>query len=368
MLVHPTSWTEVRVSVDPATLAGSASVASTSKRHPTFTFDRVLGEQSSQIDLYNVTARERIEEFLRGFNVTFLAYGQTSSGKSYSMGTTGDEEDYLDLSDHSRAGLIPRTVEQVFRRAEEVRLQSGPGASWECRVSFLELYNEDLIDLLSNTNMPVSIRENQDGRIVWSGVREIKVANVSEVMQLLSEGSLRRRTGETNMNQTSSRSHAIFALTLIQTRRADSGNSDAAPSGRMTPSRRPMSVVAGGNGSRSTTPVFTRAQPPSSYSKLMRPSSMYTGPGAPAPHNEDELVVVTSKFNLVDLAGSERLKRTGAQAERMKEGISINSGLLALGNVISARTYSAMFVRTVTDTPRSRRTREEPRTRSVPRL
>lgn len=189
MLVHPTSWTEVRVSVDPATLAGSASVASTSKRHPTFTFDRVLGEQSSQIDLYNVTARERIEEFLRGFNVTFLAYGQTSSGKSYSMGTTGDEEDYLDLSDHSRAGLIPRTVEQVFRRAEEVRLQSGPGASWECRVSFLELYNEDLIDLLSNTNMPVSIRENQDGRIVWSGVREIKVANVSEVMQLLSEGS-----------------------------------------------------------------------------------------------------------------------------------------------------------------------------------
>ncbi|EKD03810.1 hypothetical protein A1Q2_01823 [Trichosporon asahii var. asahii CBS 8904] len=334
VLVHPTSSTEVRVSVDPATLAGSASVASTSKRHPTFTFDRVLGEQASQIDLYNVTARERIEEFLRGFNVTFLAYGQTSSGKSYSMGTTGDEEDYLDLSDHSRAGLIPRTVEQVFRRAEEIRLQSGPGASWECCVSFLELYNEDLIDLLSNTNMPVSIRENQDGRIVWSGVREIKVANVSEVMQLLSEGSLRRRTGETNMNQTSSRSHAIFALTLIQTRRADSGNSDA-PSGRMTPSRRPMSV-AGGNGSRSTTPVFTRAQPPSSYSKLMRPSSMYTGGGAPAPHSEDELVVVTSKFNLVDLAGSERLKRTGAQAERMKEGISINSGLLALGNVISA--------------------------------
>lgn len=341
VLVHPTSSTEVRVSVDPATLAGSASVASTSKRHPTFTFDRVLGEQSSQVDLYNVTARERIEEFLRGFNVTFLAYGQTSSGKSYSMGTTGEDEDYLDLSEHSRAGLIPRTVEQVFRRAEEIRQQSGPGATWECRVSFLELYNEDLIDLLSNNSLPVSIREERDGRIVWSGVREIKVTNVSEVMQLLAEGSLRRRTGETNMNQTSSRSHAIFALTLIQTRRADGSSSggDALPSGRMTPSRRPMSVA--GSNSRSSTPVFSRTAggPPSSYSKLMRPTSMYTGAGAPASH-DDEYIVVTSKFNLVDLAGSERLKRTGAQAERMKEGISINSGLLALGNVISARTSS----------------------------
>lgn len=73
VLVHPTSQTEVRVSVDPATLAGSATTASSSKRHPTFVFDRVLGEPASQVDLYNATARDRIEEFLKGFNVTFLA-------------------------------------------------------------------------------------------------------------------------------------------------------------------------------------------------------------------------------------------------------------------------------------------------------
>lgn len=75
VLCHPTSQTEVRVSVDPATLAGSNSLGSSSnsKRHPSFTFDRVLGEQSAQVDLYNVTARERVEEFLKGFNVTFLA-------------------------------------------------------------------------------------------------------------------------------------------------------------------------------------------------------------------------------------------------------------------------------------------------------
>lgn len=245
------------------------------------------------------------------------------------MGTTGEDDDYMDISDTSRAGLIPRTVETVFRRAEEIRLNSGPGASWECRVSFLELYNEDMIDLLANTGMPVSIREDKDGRIVWSGVREIKVSNVGEVMTLLREGSLRRRTGETNMNLTSSRSHAIFSLTLIQSRRASSMDQDEGRANTQTPNgRRPMSVMVGG--SRSTTPVFTRSMPPSSYSKLARPQSVHTT------SHSDDMVVLTSKFNLVDLAGSERLKRTAAQGERMKEGISINSGLLALGNVISA--------------------------------
>lgn len=328
VLVHPISHSQVRVSVDPNVLAGTAGIASTSKRHPTFTFDRVMGESASQIDMYDATAKDRVEEFLRGFNVTFLAYGQTSSGKSYSMGTTGEDADYLDVSDTSRAGLIPRTVETVFRRAEEIRLNSGQGASWECRVSFLELYNEDMIDLLANTGMPVSIREDKDGRIVWSGVREIKVSSVAEVMTLLREGSLRRQTGETNMNLTSSRSHAIFSLTLTQSRRASSLD-DGDRTNTQTPNgRRPMSVMVGG--SRSTTPVFARSLPPSSYSKLGRPQSVH------ASSHSDDMVLLTSKFNLVDLAGSERLKRTAAQGDRMKEGISINSGLLALGNVISA--------------------------------
>ncbi|KAL1411298.1 hypothetical protein Q8F55_002249 [Vanrija albida] len=331
VLVHPSSQTDVRVSVDPSTLAGNTPAgASTSKRHPTFAFDRVLPERATQVDVYNATARDRIEEFLRGFNVTFLAYGQTSSGKSYTMGTTGDDADYLDITDTSRAGLIPRTVETLFRRAEEIRLGSGPNASWECRVSFLELYNEDLIDLLSSNDLPVSIRENQDGRIVWSGVREVKVHSVHDVMHLLQEGSTRRQTGQTNMNATSSRSHAIFSLTLTQTRRADSVNDDT----RVNGSKRPMSVMAMGSGSRSTTPVSFRGTPPSAFGSKLggRPTSMHVS----ALNGRDDMVTITSKFNMVDLAGSERLKRTAAQGERMREGISINSGLLALGNVISA--------------------------------
>ncbi|KAL7421653.1 hypothetical protein Q5752_003422 [Cryptotrichosporon argae] len=339
-LVKAVTPTEVRLEADPAALAGVSGSSSVGKRHPTFTFDRVLSESATQLDLYDATARDSVEEFLKGFNVTFLAYGQTSSGKSYSMGTTGDDADYEDVESNPRAGLIPRTVEAIFRRADEIRLASGPGASFEVRVSFLELYNEEIIDLLSGSPVAAAIRETSDGRIVWSGVREVRARSVADVMALLHEGAARRRTGSTSMNATSSRSHAIFSLTLTQTRRAQA-QADAAPAplpttefGVVSPARtltkRPSSMI-GYNASRSSTPT-SRVPPPSSFASHQRTTS-----ARPATtYASDEMIVVTSKFNMVDLAGSERLKRTAAQGDRMKEGISINSGLLALGNVISA--------------------------------
>ncbi|OCF36777.1 hypothetical protein I316_01373 [Kwoniella heveanensis BCC8398] len=336
VLVHPNSTSEVRLDVDPSALAGAAPTANVgSKRHPTFTFDHVLGEQATQTELYDATARETVDEFMKGHNVTFLAYGQTSSGKSYSMGTTGEDIDYSGTEFTPRTGLIPRTVHTIFERAEEIRQQSGPGASWECRLSFLELYNEEIIDLLSGTGVAITIREERDGRIVWAGVREAKVKSLAEVMHYLQEGSARRKTGETSMNATSSRSHAIFSLTLVQKRRSGATFSPTNPSsGRETPTRqlrRPSSTI-GLPGPRSPTPSSARGGPPSSFGRATpsRPSSMQ----APSPASS-EYVISTSKFNMVDLAGSERLKRTAAQGDRMKEGISINSGLLALGNVIS---------------------------------
>ncbi|WVR07124.1 hypothetical protein IAU60_004165 [Kwoniella sp. DSM 27419] len=338
VLVHPISPADVRLDIDPAALAGAAPSATTgSKRHPTFSFEHVLGEQASQEELYDVTAGQTVDEFIKGHNVTFLAYGQTSSGKSYSMGTTGDDIDYSGTRFTPRTGLIPRTVQTIFERAEAVRLQSGPGASWECRLSFLELYNEEIIDLLSGTGVAITIREERDGRIVWAGVREVKVKSLAEVMQLLQDGSARRKTGETTMNASSSRSHAIFSLTLVQKKRAipiaTGMVSPSTPTGRETPTRlrRPASVI-GLPSPRSPTPTTTRGGPPSSYGRATpsRPTSMQSTPSA-----SSEFVILTSKFNMVDLAGSERLKRTAAQGERMKEGISINSGLLALGNVIS---------------------------------
>ncbi|RXK40167.1 hypothetical protein M231_02625 [Tremella mesenterica] len=339
-LVHPISPSELRVDVDPAALAGNApgslSLTGAGKRHPTFVFDHVLDEAASQVALYESTAKDVIDDFLKGHNVTFLAYGQTSSGKSYSMGTTGEHSDYSGAELNPRTGLIPRTVQAIFEKAEELRIAAGPGASWECRLSFLELYNEEIIDLLSGTGVQIAIREERDGRIIWAGVREVRVSNLAEVMQYLQEGSERRQTGSTSMNATSSRSHAIFSLTMIQKRPVTMPSSTPSPMRSETPTKlkRPSSTI-GFPPARSPTP--SSRGPPSSFQTigsrvggLSRPISMQL-----APSKEDDFVVVTSKFNMVDLAGSERLKRTAAQGERMKEGISINSGLLALGNVIS---------------------------------
>lgn len=254
------------------------------------------------------------------------------------MGTTGDDVDYSGTDFTPRTGLIPRTVQSIFERAEELRQSSGPGATWECRLSFLELYNEEIIDLLSGTGIQISIREEKDGRIIWSGIREVKVKTLADVMALLQEGSTRRKTGATGMNATSSRSHAVFSLTLVQKRKAGLFANGAEVSSKI---KRPNSMM--GFNSRSTTPSGNRSNtptgsrgPPTAFSTqhktaLARPNSIHVPPAS----KDDEVVIVTSKFNMVDLAGSERLKRTAAQGERMKEGISINSGLLALGNVIS---------------------------------
>lgn len=155
---------------------------------------------------------------------------------------------------------------------------------FEIYTSFLEIYNEDIIDLLapieasniSNSHTAkkkkhatFSIREDSKGEIYLTGIREEKIVSGEEIFALLQKGSLSRTTKSTEMNMVSSRSHAIFTL-LLRQRKEDGGK------------------------------------------------------------------VLTSKLHFVDLAGSERLKRTQAQGDRVKESISINSGLLALGNVISA--------------------------------
>jgi kinesin family protein 4/21/27 len=312
---------------------GQSAPSNAAKRHPTFTFDQVLDQESSQADLYDATARDVVDEYLKGHNITFLAYGQTSSGKSYSMGTTGEDVDYHGTEFTARTGLIPRTVKAIFDQAEAMRVASGLGASWECRLSFLELYNEEIIDLLSGSGVQIAIREERDGRIIWSGVKEVPVRSLAEVMHYLQDGSTKRKTGETGMNATSSRSHAIFSLTLTQKRRSSVSTSPTTPT-----MKRPVSYA--NLPPRAGTPTKGIAPP---VSLSTRNSGIPTGIPSAMPRSnsvmsmrDDEMVVVTSKFNMVDLAGSERLKRTAAQGERMREGISINSGLSALGNVISA--------------------------------
>ncbi|OAC99188.1 hypothetical protein MUCCIDRAFT_120533, partial [Mucor lusitanicus CBS 277.49] len=257
-----------------------------------FTYDYVFGTDADQAQVYLHAASPLLHKFMDGFNATILAYGQTGSGKTFSMGTSLDNSVSAE-----NEGIVPRCIIELFQvlKAREAQDQD---YKFEIYVSFLELYNEEFIDLLNNpqqqskrrsTSSPqnvnatannnpneVSIREDIAGNIYWSGVKEELCYSPEELLGFLAQGSLGRTTGSTEMNSVSSRSHAIFSVILKQQKPEDDQD-----------------------GKR-----VTRS--------------------------------LTSKFHFVDLAGSERLKRTHAQGDRAKEGIAINSGLLALGNVISA--------------------------------
>ncbi|KAI8069465.1 P-loop containing nucleoside triphosphate hydrolase protein [Gongronella butleri] len=234
-----------------------------------FTFDFVFHPDHRQAHVFETSINPLLDRFLDGNNATVLAYGQTGSGKTYSMGTTVDA-----MLDADSQGIVQRFASTLFERLEQRRAHT----TFQVYVSFLELYNEEIVDLLEtkkDREQP-AIREDIHGQLYWTGVREIQVHHAGQLLEYVSRGSLGRATGATDMNFCSSRSHAIFSISLKQqTMDTDDDN-------------------------------------------------------APMPRR------LVSKFHFVDLAGSERLKRTNAFGDRQKEGISINTGLLALGNVISA--------------------------------
>ncbi|CAG8557098.1 10197_t:CDS:2, partial [Acaulospora colombiana] len=274
------------------------------EKKQTYTFDHVFGPEAIQKDIYDRSVKNMVDKFLEGFNVTILAYGQTSSGKTYTMGTSDNTS-----SPPDERGIIPRSMTTLFSYINSAQYKN---RKCSMKVSFVEIYNEDLIDLLADkeeeSRPQVTIREDSKGNIIWSGLREVKVNSVEEVMGNLTRGSLLRQVGATEMNAQSSRSHAIFSVTLSQQKFVSNG---------------PVSPT--GTSARPSTPSRTTGSPPSRAGSRMSKRM-----------EDGDWVSVTSKFHFVDLAGSERLKRTSAIGERVKEGISINSGLLALGNVISA--------------------------------
>eukprot|EP00079_Xenopus_tropicalis_P020029 XP_012810483.1 PREDICTED: kinesin-like protein KIF27 isoform X1 [Xenopus tropicalis] len=234
-----------------------------------FTFDFVFGKSSSQDDVYRSSIKPLLGSLMEGYNATVFAYGQTGSGKTYTIGggnvaSVADEE----------KGIIPRAIQELFQCIAERH-----NVEFSVRVSYIEVYKEELLDLLElETNMKdLHIREDEKGNTVIVGAKECQVENADEVMSLLAAGSAARHTGSTQMNERSSRSHAIFTITICQ-------------------------------------------------------QSSQHGDDA----GTNSIQTITSKFHFVDLAGSERVTKTGNTGERFKESIQINSGLLALGNVISA--------------------------------
>ncbi|ALC49955.1 Klp3A [Drosophila busckii] len=227
-----------------------------------FTYNHVFDSDDTQQGIYDSCVQPKLLRLLNGFNVTILAYGQTGSGKTYTMGTGFDGI----MDEH--AGLIPRAVNEIFQQM----MAMSQNVEYKVTCSFVELYQEQFFDLFSRKkreDSTVDMREDKNG-VFLLGLTELNVHAAKEVTDQLMRGSSGRAVAATAMNETSSRSHAIFTLTIVATTKG----------------------------------------------------------------NEDK-TVTTSKFNFVDLAGSERCSKTLACGDRFKEGVNINKGLLALGNVIT---------------------------------
>lgn len=223
-------------------------------------------------------------------------------------------------------GIIPRSIATIFNKANALKEERGGAWSYSIKGSFIELYNEDLIDLLSMDDgvggrREVQIREDKHGHIIWDGLREVTVKTTNEVMSLIKQGTSIRRTNETDMNAQSSRSHAIFSLTLTQRKYSGSGapprSSTPVQAGR-SPSRlaRPASTYASTSANRVSSPTFGRPPTPSFATAMgrgggLRPSSalgIHSETKKVVDDDAGEWVTIISKFHFVDLAGSERVR------------------------------------------------------------
>ncbi|KAM4572002.1 kinesin-like protein KIF3B [Fundulus diaphanus] len=225
-----------------------------------FTFDSVYDCNSKQIDLYDETFRPLVDSVLLGFNGTIFAYGQTGTGKTYTMeGVRNDPE---------RRGVIPNSFEHIFTHISRSQNQQ-----YLVRASYLEIYQEEIRDLLSkDQSHRLELRERPDTGVYVKDLSSFVTKSAREIEHVMNVGNQNRSVGSTNMNEHSSRSHAIFVITVECSELGVDGENH----------------------------------------------------------------IRVGKLNLVDLAGSERQTKTGAQGERLKEATKINLSLSALGNVISA--------------------------------
>ena len=246
----------------------------------TFSFDKVFGPKSKQIDVYQSMVCPVIDEVLSGYNCTIFAYGQTGTGKTFTMEGEHTSGGQFSWQDDPLSGIIPRALHQLFDRLQAME----DCAEFSVRVSFLEIYNEELFDLLGSGLDTQKLRLFEDtarkGSVVIQGLEEMIVHSKDEVYSILEKGAARRQTAATLMNAHSSRSHSLFTVTIHMKENNING----------------------------------------------------------------EEFLKTGKLNLVDLAGSENIGRSGAVDKRAREAGTINQSLLALGRVITALVERAPHV------------------------
>ena len=278
----------------------------TNNAQGTFKFDFVRDEQATQESIFHTIGESVVEKFLEGFHGCVIAYGQTGAGKTYTMQGCGEEDAEEEEEEEEgkkkkmddTVGLIPRALRRIFEFTNKTTGEED--VTHEVTCAYLEIYNEQLTDLLSDgdgnsdgigmdgmmvddagntgaiptlgsvSGRELAIREDPKKGTFVENLTKVKVNSAKETYEAFLRGSMRRRVGETEMNRNSSRSHSVFSVTLTSTTR-----------GRTTKEKK-------------------------------------------------------RTLHLVDLAGSERQKSTEAKGERLKEASAINKSLSALGNVIKS--------------------------------
>ncbi|KAH9946029.1 kinesin-domain-containing protein [Epithele typhae] len=249
----------------------------------TYPFDAVFGPEADQVTVFNHVVMPMLGEVLDGYNCTLFAYGQTGTGKTHTM--QGNLTTTPMGNPSAQAGMIPRVLFKLFQQLEN------SASDFSVKISFVELYNEELRDLLapelqapSGNNQPMGMGVHRDTPalklfddsnkrgVIIQGLEDTPVRNVTDALALLTKGSDRRQIAATKFNDHSSRSHSVFSITIHTSMASSSGDG------------------------------------------LLR----------------------VGKLNLVDLAGSENVGRSGAENKRAREAGMINQSLLTLGRVINA--------------------------------
>ncbi|EEY57642.1 kinesin heavy chain, putative [Phytophthora infestans T30-4] len=168
----------------------------------TFTFDQVFGTKSSQLNVYEATAKPLVESALRGYNCTCFVYGQTGSGKTFSMDGVPGDKDY--------EGIIPRVMADIFDGIQSMQAD----LEFIVRVSYIEIYMEKIRDLLQPTSTNLNVRESRERGVWVAGATEVCCASAEEMQSVMRLGGANRVISPTRMNSESSRSHSVFIITI----------------------------------------------------------------------------------------------------------------------------------------------------------
>ncbi|KAL0221104.1 hypothetical protein RCL1_000958 [Eukaryota sp. TZLM3-RCL] len=256
------------------------SPAGTSERE--FRFDKVFDSSSDQDDVYSTSSVAVVSDVLQGMNGAILAYGQTGTGKTFTIFGPGSDWERPeerrtrrpasnDPPPFSQCGIVPRAILQVFDYIEA----NSTDTEFRVTVSFMQIYMETIMDLLDCSKVNLSIREDPKSGVFVDSLTQLQVDNPAQVLDHIREGAANRAISSTAMNKTSSRSHVILQLTIEQRSRSENG------------------------------------------------------------------AVRRGTLSIVDLAGSERVSKTGSDSTRLEEAKKINKSLSALGNVVQALTAAS---------------------------